>query len=60
MGVRSDLERQWDMENAKEGPLVAAAPGHFMLDARHPKNQESILAWRVGERIVLPVMAYGC
>ena len=42
------------------GPLVAAAPGHYLILADyHPAKRVPVLAWRVGKRIALPVSYLG-
>jgi len=61
MGYYGDLQYEKIMGGALEGPLVAATPGFFRLDDRHPDEApEPVLAWRVGPAIVLPVTRFGC
>jgi hypothetical protein len=61
MGTRSDTQHEAIMNEAANGPIVAAAPGYFSLDCRWPDSApESVLAWRVGSEVVLPVTRWGC
>ncbi len=45
---------------AMAGPLVAAAPGHYLILADyHPAARVPVLAWRIGETLALPVLSHG-
>lgn len=53
-------EKYAAFDEAESGPLVAAAPGHYLIDADyHPPMRAPVLAWRVGSRILLPVLSHG-
>jgi len=57
-GGAFDLDE--DIEEAMTGPLVAAAPGHYLiLSDYHPTYRMPVLAWRIGKRIILPVNCQG-
>jgi hypothetical protein len=48
-------------EDALKGPAVSAAPGYFLLYACDPERAPApILAWRIGSKMVLPVIGLGC
>jgi hypothetical protein len=48
------------MADAKNWPMVPAGPGFEVLDERFPNaDGEPVLAWRVGDRVTLPVTRQG-
>jgi hypothetical protein len=63
MGQHTDATIAANEDNAaKHGTVVAAAPGFYLLDERHPESRHPILAWRIGDadcNCVLPVTCTG-
>jgi hypothetical protein len=48
------------LKDSVNWPIVAAAPGFFVVDMRCPDGKpEAVLAWRVGTELVLPVTRHG-
>ena len=62
MGQNYDHYYEGVINDALEGPVVAAAPGYFAIDAsfREDPRKYAVLAWRVGSEVVLPVTRWGC
>jgi hypothetical protein len=61
MGAHTDDLIRSAIKEAYAGPAVSAAPGHFLLHLYDPERApEPILAWRIGDALVLPVTALGC
>jgi hypothetical protein len=59
--ISSDNMTRCAIREALAGPVVSAAPGHFLLYECNPGGDpEPILAWRIGNEMVLPVTAVGC
>ena len=63
MGQHTDATIEANEANAREGYVVPAPWGFFLLDGRWPDHIEPILAWRIGRdpecNCVLPVTATG-
>jgi hypothetical protein len=56
----ADTEFYKAIVEAEGGPVVAAAPGIYLIHADyHPAHRVPVLAWRIGELIALPV-TYQC
>jgi hypothetical protein len=58
MGKYSDTTNDGIMEDTIAGQTVAAASGHFVVDYGDD-DLEPVLAWRVGNSLVLPITRYG-
>ena len=39
MGYHIDSEREKDLREAYDGPVVSAAPGYALLDEKQPKSR---------------------
>ena len=61
MGYHIDSEREQDLREAYDGPVVSAAPGYSLLDEKLPDGEpQHIIAWRIGRSWTLPVTTLGC
>jgi hypothetical protein len=61
MGYHTDYEREQDLREAYDGPVVSVAPGYFLLDEKQPDGEpQPVIAWRIGRSWTLPVTALGC
>ena len=49
MGYHTDYEREQDLREAYDGPVVSVAPGYFLLDEKQPDGEpQPVIAWRIG------------
>jgi len=61
MGYHSDSEREKDLREAYNGPVVTAVPGYSLLDEKEPDGEpQPVIAWRIGRSWTLPVTTLGC
>ena len=61
MGYHIDSEREKDLREAYDGPVVSAAPGYSLLDEKQPNGEpQRVIAWRIGRSWTLPVTTLGC
>src|SRR5208283_5456285 len=60
MGYHIDSEREMDLREAYDGPVVSAAPGYALLDEKQPNGEpQRVIAWRIGRSWTLPVTTLG-
>ena len=55
MGYHINSERERDLREAYDGPVVSAAPGYALLDEKQPNGEpQRVIAWRIGRSWTLP------